>query len=63
MCYPKSVSFIEFRMELCIYDDIIQYGLQKKLLYFKLSKSGQILHVDKIDFPGLVTYKGFIKML
>ena len=28
----------------------------EKLLHFKLSISGQILHVHKIGFPGLVTF-------
>ena len=53
MCYPKSVSFIEFLMDLYIYDDIldiIQITINK-LLHFTLSKLGQILHVDKTDFP------------
>ena len=53
ICYPKSVSFIEFLMDFCIYDDILdKIGIaNKKLLHFKLSKSGQILHVDKTCFP------------
>ena len=52
-CYPKSVNFIEFLMEFCICDyilDTIQIT-DKKLLPFKLSKSGQILRVDKTCFP------------
>ena len=51
--YPNSVSFIEFLMDVCIYDDIVD-AIQitgKKLLHLKLSKSGQILHVDKTCFP------------
>ena len=53
ICYPKSVSFIEFLMDVCIYDDILDaiWIADKKLLHFKLSKSGQILHVDKTSFP------------
>ena len=53
MCYPKSVSFIEFRMDFWIYDDIVDTIpiTDKKLLHFKLSKLGQILHVDKTYFP------------
>ena len=53
MCYPKSVSFIEFLMDFCIYDDtlgIIQIT-DKKLLHFKLLKSGQILCVNKTGYP------------
>ena len=53
MCYPKSVNFIEFLMDFCIYDDILD-AIQitdKKLLHFKLLKSGQILRVDKTCFP------------
>ena len=53
ICYPKSVSLIEFLMDLGIYDDILD-AIQiadKKLLYFKPLKSGQILHVDKTCFP------------
>ena len=44
ICYLKSVSFIEFLMDLCIYDDILDAIriADKKLLHFKLSKSGQI---------------------
>ena len=53
VCYPQSVSFTEFLMDLCIYDDILDAIriTDKKLLHFKLSKSGQILHVDKTCFP------------
>ena len=53
MCYPESVNFIEFLMEFCIYDDLLDtiQITDKKLLHFKLSKSGQILHVDKTCFP------------
>ena len=53
MCYPNSVNFIEFLMDFCIYDDIfimIQIT-DKMLLHFKLSESGQFLHVDKTCFP------------
>ena len=42
-------------MDLCIamYDDIVDTIVitDKKLLHFKLSKSGQILCVDKTGFP------------
>ena len=53
--YLKSISFIEFLMDVCIYDDIVDiiHTKLKKLLYFKLSKSGEILHVDKTGFPRL----------
>ena len=53
MCYPKSVSFIEFLMDFYTYDDILEtiWTTDKKLLHFKLSKSGQILRVDKTSFP------------
>ena len=56
--YPKSVSFIEFPIDLCIYDDIVDAIriTDKKLLHFKFSKSGQILHEDKTCFLGPVTY-------
>ena len=52
--YPTSVSFIDFPMDFCIYGDIFNAVLiiDKKLLRFKLSKSGQILHVDKTGFPS-----------
>ena len=51
--YPESVSFIEFLMDLCIYDDILDaiWIADKKLLHFKLSNSGQIIRVDKTCFP------------
>ena len=53
MCYPNSVSFIEFLMDFCTYDDILDTIpiTDKKLLHFKPSKSGQILRVDKTCFP------------
>ena len=53
MCYPASVNFIEFHMDFYIYDDILDMMqiTDKKLLHFKLSKSGQILCVDKTCFP------------
>ena len=57
MCYPKSDSFIALLMDLCMYDDILDtiWITDKTLLHFKLSKSGQILRVNKIGFPGPVT--------
>ena len=54
MCYPKSVSFIEFFMHFCI---IIWWHFRsiqitdKELLHFNLSKSGQNLRIDKTSFP------------
>ena len=53
MFYSKSVKFIEFLMDFCIYDDILDMIqiTDKKVLHFKLSKSGQILRVDKTCFP------------
>ena len=41
-------------MDFCIHDDIVDTILVtvKKLLHFKLSKSGQILHIDETGFPG-----------
>ena len=53
MCYPKSVSFIEFFMDCCTYNDILDtiWITDKKLLHFKLSNPGQILHIDKTGFP------------
>ena len=44
MCYPQSVNCIEFFMDYCIYDDILDtiQITDKKLLHFKLSKSGHI---------------------
>ena len=64
MCYPKSVSCIEFLMDFSIYDDILDtiQITDKTLLHFKLSKSGQILHVDiRMVFPGPVTYGQIFK--
>ena len=51
--HPNSVSFIEFLMDFCIYDDTLDAIriTNKTLLHFKLSKSGQILRVDKTCFP------------
>ena len=53
MCYPKSLNFNEILMDFCIYDDILDtiQITDKKLLHFKCSKLGQILHVDKTCFP------------
>ena len=53
MCNPKSVNFIEFLIDFCINDDILDTILitDIKLLHFKLSKSGQILRVDKTGYP------------
>ena len=53
MYYAKAVSFIEFLMDFCMYDDILRTILitDKKLLHFKLSKLGQVLCVDKTGFP------------
>ena len=46
-------DFIEFVMDFCMYDDILDaiWITDKTLLHFKLSKSGQILCVDKTCFP------------
>ena len=51
--YPKSFSCIEFLMNFCIYDDILDAVriTDKKILLFKLLKSVQMLHVDKTSFP------------
>ena len=40
------------------YDNIIDtvWIMDKKLLHFKLLKSGQILRVDKTSFPALITF-------
>ena len=53
MCYPQSVNFMEFLMNIYIHDDILDtiQIIDKKLLHFKLSKSGQIIRVDKTYFP------------
>ena len=52
ICYLNSVN-IEFLMDFCIYDDILDMIQipDKTLLHFKFSKSGQILRVDKTCFP------------
>ena len=53
MCYPKSVNFIEFLMDFCICDGILDmmHITDITLLHFKLTKSGQILCVGKTCFP------------
>ena len=53
MCYPISVSFIEFRMDFCNHDGILDTIriTDKKLLHFKLSKWDKILYVDRNSFP------------
>ena len=56
MCYAKSASFIKFLMDFCTYDILDTIWItDKKLLHFKLSKLGQILHVNKTGFPVPVT--------
>ena len=49
--YSKSVTFIELLIDFCIIDDILDVTLITDLLHFRLSKSGQLLHVDKTGFP------------
>ena len=53
MGYPKSVTFIAFLMDSCIYVNILDTMriTNKKLLHFKLTKSHQILHVGKTGSP------------
>ena len=55
--HAKSVSFIEFLMDFCIYIDILDTILNAEksyILHFKLLILGHILHVDKTGFlkPG-----------
>ena len=40
-------------MDFCLHDGILDTMsiMDKKLLHFKFSKSGQILRVDKTSFP------------
>ena len=61
MSYPKPVSFTEFLMDYCNYDDIVGTILitDLKLLHFKLSKSGQTLILGKTSFPrsGHIIYQ------
>ena len=53
MCYSKLINCIEFLIDFCIYDDILDtiQIKDKKLLHVKISKLGQVLHVDKTCFP------------
>ena len=57
--YAKSVNFIEFLMDFGISDDILDTVLitDKKLLHFKLSQLGQILHVNT-GFLRIITNTG-----
>ena len=43
---------IKWALHHCLYDDILDtiWITNKKLLHFKLSKSGQILRIDKTGF-------------
>ena len=56
VCYPHSVSFIEFLRMLCIYDELCVKILfcHDEILHFKDRNLGQILRVDKTCFlrPG-----------
>ena len=52
-CYLTFVSFSEFLMDFCIYDDILD-TIQitgERLIHFKFSKSGKFFHVDTTSFP------------
>ena len=52
MSYVKSVSFIEFLMDYCTYDDILDnIWITDKSYCILISKAGQILHIDKTGFP------------
>ena len=53
MYYLKAVNFIKLFMVFSIYDDILDtiQITDRTLLHFKLSKSGQVLCVDKTCFP------------
>ena len=42
MCYPKSVSFIEFLMDFCIYDDISDTIRIKDKSYYILNSQNQV---------------------
>ena len=62
VCYPNSVSFIEFLRILCIYDERCVKILfcHDEILHFKDPNLGQILRVDKTCFlrPGhIYTWK------
>ena len=54
MCYTKSISFGEFLMECCTYDEgfVTTPIKHLKLLHYKVSEFGQVLH---LVFSGLVT--------
>ena len=57
MSYSKSVSFIEFRMDFCIYDDILDTIRIQKESYYNLSSQNQVTFNMQIRpvFPGPVT--------
>ena len=52
VCYPNSVSCIEFLRILCIYDEdcVRMLCSQDEILHFKDQNLGQILRVDKTCF-------------
>ena len=54
-------------MDFYMHDDILDAicNTDKKILHFKLSKSGQSLHVDKTGFsrPGLITTNKYYTLL
>ena len=65
VCYPHSVSFIEFLRILCIYGELCVKILfcHDEILHFKDRNLGQILHVDKTCFlrPGhIYSVNGYI---
>ena len=64
VCYPNSVSFIEFLRILCIYDELSVKILfcHDEILYFKDQNLGQILRVDKTCFlrPGHICKNAYI---
>ena len=70
MRYTESVNFIEFLMDFYIYGDSLDtiWITDKQLLYFKLSRSSQILCLDKTGFSSPVTnvkqsYTGSVVLL
>ena len=58
MCYPKSVNFIEFLMDFCIYDDILHTIQVKGKSYCMLNSQNLVKSCMQIRpvFPGPVTY-------
>ena len=55
MSYAQSVSFIEFLMDFCIYDDILDTTRITDKTFNSQNQVKSYMYIRPV-FPGLVTY-------